>query len=182
MSAQGVVGKRSRHQLRAAARASRAWVRRHPDAARQVVKSSRARRRLRALTVVGRGVLRCSNCPCNDPRLLEINHINGGGRAERRANPKDKNLYGRILRGERNLDDLNLLCIVCNALDRARRKAPDAATRYRILFRYAYDPVERHERAKRSWATRVARGRAQRDGGPFASVVGVTTLETATPG
>jgi len=70
------------------------------------------------------------------------------------ANGGSFDLYNAIIQGRRGIDDLNLLCIVCNALDRAVRKAPDVAQRYRIVWRYAMDPVERHERSVKSWATR----------------------------
>ncbi len=86
-------------KLQAFAEASRRWRERHPEAARQVMRTSRQRRRLRAMTIVGRGVIKCDRCGVDDPRILEINHLNGGGRAERRASEHDQNLYGPILRG-----------------------------------------------------------------------------------
>ncbi len=120
-------------KLQAFAEASRRWRERHPEAARQVMRTSRQRRRLRAMTIVGRGVIKCDRCGVDDPRILEINHLNGGGRAERRASEHDQNLYGPILRGERDLDDLNLLCRPCNAIDEIERKFPDLRGRLSVM-------------------------------------------------
>lgn len=57
---------------------------------------------------------KCANCGSTDPRVLQVNHLKGGGSTERKANPKG--FYRTILRGERPTDDLNLLCANCNIL------------------------------------------------------------------
>ena len=76
----------------------------------------RAKLRIEALKIIGNGVIKCCNCGCNDPRLLEINHINGGGKQEIKRQ-KDYNKYYRDIKfGRRSKEDLNLLCRVCNAL------------------------------------------------------------------
>lgn len=67
-----------------------------------------------ALRVIGGGVVACSECGCNDERLIEINHRDGGGGAEMRAKTSQK-FYRDIARLVRPCDDLNLLCRVCNA-------------------------------------------------------------------
>lgn len=54
----------------------------------------------------------CASCGCDDFRLLEINHKNGGGRKEVGRN--SKNFYRAIRDGKRKTSDLNVLCRVCN--------------------------------------------------------------------
>lgn len=72
-------------------------------------------KRLQVLTKVGNGSIKCVNCGCDDYRMLEINHKNGGGREEHdRYNTHG--FYKIILNGQRSLEDLELTCRVCNAL------------------------------------------------------------------
>lgn len=86
------------------------------------------KRKLRALEIVGKGTVRCSNCGCSDIRILEINHINGSGYKEflnSKHYKKGKNVNSQIgsrttytllniINGTRKTDDLNILCHVCN--------------------------------------------------------------------
>lgn len=59
----------------------------------------------------------CVRCGCDDPRLLEINHINGGGNTELKESGKGSmSMYYAIAKGTRSTDDLELLCRPCNAL------------------------------------------------------------------
>ena len=72
------------------------------------------RYRARALLLVGRGVVACVRCGCDDQRLLEINHKNGGGGKEHKA-------YGHrfdraVAKMQRTVEDLELLCRPCNAV------------------------------------------------------------------
>lgn len=71
--------------------------------------------RQHALVIVGRGSVRCIKCGCDDPTLIEINHINGGGKAERRL-LSSQAIHTRIIDGRRSIDDLDLRCRVCNLL------------------------------------------------------------------
>lgn len=57
---------------------------------------------------------KCVRCGCDDPRILEINHKNGGGAIELRI--KGTQLYHDIASGKRKTDDLELLCKPCNAI------------------------------------------------------------------
>lgn len=57
---------------------------------------------------------KCVNCGCDDFRLLEVNHKNCGGAKEIRT--KGSGFYGDIINGKRKIEDLELLCRVCNAL------------------------------------------------------------------
>ncbi len=60
----------------------------------------------------------CVNCGCDDVRCLEVNHKNGGGRKEQQSYWKTGgySYYRAILCGDRQTDDLNVLCKVCNNL------------------------------------------------------------------
>lgn len=58
----------------------------------------------------------CANCGCNDERLLEINHLKGGGNKELRRGKYFTVFNWDIYMGRRNTEDLNLLCRPCNAL------------------------------------------------------------------
>ena len=57
----------------------------------------------------------CANCGCDEVGLLEINHINGGGRAASKTR-QNRQLYRDIVKGAVSLSDYNVLCRVCNAL------------------------------------------------------------------
>lgn len=137
MSREGVVGKHSRKQMLAYAKATKAWRERHLEQSLQVSRASHLRRKLRVLVLVGKGQVRCVECGCDDPRVLEVNHINGGGRIERRNHPTDVNLYGVILRGERQVDDLNILCRVDNARAEVVRKFPELGGQIQVRWKWA---------------------------------------------
>jgi hypothetical protein len=70
--------------------------------------------RLSVLTIVGRGVIKCVNCGCTNPRFIEINHKNGGGIKDIRPDPMK--FYYSIKKLERHIDDLELTCRICNTL------------------------------------------------------------------
>lgn len=78
--------------------------------------------KLKALEVVGCGKIKCSRCGTSDIRILEINHINGGGNKERRSKVSSYYWYTSIIKGERKIDDLNILCKICNLLYFLRRR------------------------------------------------------------
>ena len=67
--------------------------------------------------------MKCANCGCDEPRFLEVNHINGGGGQENKKRGKKvtRNMILLIHTGKRGLEDLNLLCKVCNQLDHLER-------------------------------------------------------------
>ena len=72
-------------------------------------------RRVREKAMDVLGGKRCANCGCDEFDLLEINHINGGGRATSKTRQR-RQLYRDIVKGTVNLSDYNILCRVCNAL------------------------------------------------------------------
>ena len=71
---------------------------------------------------------RCVTCACDDLRLLEINHTDGGGRRERRTISYAL-LLVHILNGTRKTDDLNVLCRGCNAVHYLKIKYGDIPMR-----------------------------------------------------
>lgn len=85
-----------------------------PDNKQKHKKNWQTRERMVILKKVGRGKIECSNCGCSDVRILEINHINGGGTLETRKGRYAREFHWAIYKGTRSIDDLNLLCKVCN--------------------------------------------------------------------
>jgi len=74
------------------------------------------RTRFKALTTIALnkncGKVACMNCGFNkNVDLLEINHINGGGRKEKVTRIQ---FYRSIANKKRTIDDLDILCSVCN--------------------------------------------------------------------
>lgn len=59
---------------------------------------------------------KCVNCGCDNFAALEINHIKGCGRKDRRVGSKQ--YYLSILSDK--IKDLEMTCIVCNALHKAK--------------------------------------------------------------
>jgi 5-methylcytosine-specific restriction endonuclease McrA len=70
--------------------------------------------RLRVLKIIAKNDIKCANCGITDVRILDINHINGGGAKETKHN--NRQFYYDIIKGRRQTDDLNLLCKNCNFL------------------------------------------------------------------
>jgi len=70
--------------------------------------------------------MKCAMCGCDDTRFIEINHIKGGGRKEQKGlKKKDHNISTNFVmlihKGERGVEDLNLLCRICNSIDHLER-------------------------------------------------------------
>lgn len=89
------------------------WKRDHPENIRASRKRAQERNRLSVLLKVGRGKVECVRCGCTERNILQINHKNFGGGKENRAFGGSK-LYTYIRVGKREIDDLELLCRVCN--------------------------------------------------------------------
>lgn len=85
---------------------------------REVYRKYRWNVRLRVIEQFGG---KCVYCGCNIPEALEINHINGGGAKEKRETNRGEMFYLDILKGRRNMEDLELTCIVCNAWHKATK-------------------------------------------------------------
>src|SRR5690606_29517343 len=75
-------------------------------------KDSRKLMRIRAMKKIDPR-LKCVECGCDAINFLDINHKNGGGGKEY-SNIGNVEIYRKILNGERSVDDLELLCKVCN--------------------------------------------------------------------
>jgi len=71
--------------------------------------------RIKVLLLVGKMEIKCVRCGCDNIPLLEINHINGGGLKEFEGGKYAREFYRKIIRLERKVDDLEILCRVCNA-------------------------------------------------------------------
>lgn len=69
--------------------------------------------RTNVITLLGS---KCSNCGETDVRILEVNHIDGGGREDRRGYKNYQAFYAAILSKKKNVGNLDLLCANCNVL------------------------------------------------------------------
>lgn len=89
-----------------------------------IVKEPRKRRkrgcirnytRIEAMKMIS-NELKCLRCGCNDIKILEINHKNGGGTKEIREEFKKNciTFHRAICLGKRTIEDLELLCKLCN--------------------------------------------------------------------
>jgi len=70
--------------------------------------------------------MKCAMCGCDDTRFLEVNHIKGGGRKEQKGfkdedHASSQNIIMLIHKGKRDVEDLNLLCRICNSIDHLER-------------------------------------------------------------
>lgn len=81
-----------------------------PEKVRQADRNYALKLRQRVLDFYGKS---CENCGCSVEEILELNHINGGGRSEARL-IGTKSLYRKALKLEERTN-YNLLCRVCNA-------------------------------------------------------------------
>jgi len=82
--------------------------------------------RLRHAVFVKLGGPVCVGCGCDDERILEINHKDGGGSREHETVWKgSRKFLTAILRGIRSTADLNVMCGPCNRLDYLERRFPD---------------------------------------------------------
>ena len=107
--------KRREHYLRLAKR----W--RESERGREYAREYYYGMKLRALQIVsGRSKPICGNCSCDDLQLLEINHKNLGGNKEMCVHTSG--IYMRIITGKRQVDDLEVLCKVCNMFHYVNKK------------------------------------------------------------
>lgn len=97
------------------------WKENNPDSYKACWKRYNKKRRISVLKKVANGKeIICRRCGCDIIDLLEINHINGGGLKE--VKRQSKKFYSAILNGTRKVDDLELLCRMCNILHYAEMK------------------------------------------------------------
>jgi len=65
--------------------------------------------------------LECQHCRFNDPRVLTIQHMLGGGNLEVQKGTGTWQFYKNIITGIRQVDDLSILCYNCQHLHKIRR-------------------------------------------------------------
>lgn len=112
--------------------ATRRYRNRHPERVKAMRDKMYNSRRTRAMEMIGGA--KCIRCGCDKLEFLEFNHKNGGGCREYRKERKNS-MVDRLLSGKRNVDDLNVLCRVCNALDFLERKDIKSAMKYQIKWK-----------------------------------------------
>ena len=82
----------------------------------------------------GEKELKCVYCGCDEPSILEINHINGGGGKETKRGAKMPVFYWDIIKERRSTSDLEIACRVCNTLHYLRLRYPQANWRFTIVW------------------------------------------------
>ena len=107
------------------------WRRENPEKQKLARQRAYDNRKRKAMELVGGAI--CVRCGCDELHALEFNHTNGGGASEHREN-NNVPIMDRILTMKRNVDDLEILCRVCNSLDHLERKIPEIKGRYRIEY------------------------------------------------
>ena len=101
-----------------------------PDAERRKWREQHKRMREKAMERLGGK--KCSNCGCDDFSILEINHINGGGRKALKEK-QNRQLYRDIVNDKISLSEYNVLCRICNALHYVKEIL--GVTRHQVLWR-----------------------------------------------
>lgn len=92
---------------------NQSFYRSHPGYKSASMWKFRAELRPRLLALYGD---KCAKCGESNLKVLQLNHIHGGGKKDRRKSGGKYYLYGAILSGNRNKEDYNLLCANCNIL------------------------------------------------------------------
>jgi hypothetical protein len=83
------------------------------DTVYQKCKGNAFKRRLAVIKYLGG---KCTKCGLEDWRVLQINHINGGGNKDVKSKPgRNHALQQEIIAGKRE-GEVNLLCANCNIL------------------------------------------------------------------
>jgi len=86
----------------------------NPDYYKNKCKKSTKKRRIKAFKKIQEKI-ECVRCGCNDIRLLEINHKNGGGRqTDFKNNRGGAYMVQAIVKDIRKTNDLEILCRPCN--------------------------------------------------------------------
>lgn len=109
------------------------WRETNREKSLEVYKRHNRKVRLQALQMIsGLEVPECYMCGCNDLRVLEVNHKNGGGSQEYKSlRKKGRTIYFVIVKGYRKVDDLEILCKVCNAIHYVEQRF---GLKYRVEF------------------------------------------------
>ena len=102
----------------------RKYRKEHPDYNKKKKREYYVKTRKKVIEILGG---KCARCGIDDWRVLQINHLNGGGTKEFRNGHPEK-IYRAIINGDRATDDLELRCANCNILyeyERGVRKDDD---------------------------------------------------------
>ena len=78
------------------------------------------------------GGKQCVNCNCDVFSVLEINHINGGGRKALKTT-QNRQLYRAIMNDKVDVSEYNVLCRICNALHYVQEVL--GVTGHKVLWR-----------------------------------------------
>ena len=118
--------KRSYHKDEDASRAKEAeWRNTHITERDEKARRSHQKLRKEVIILLGR---KCVNCSNTDLRVLNVNHLKGGGTADRKDRIK---VYREIRDGIRDKKDYDVRCFNCNILydyERGIRKLPEGWT------------------------------------------------------
>lgn len=108
----------------------RQWRKAHPEKVREYHKAEYERLRRNMRRLFGS---KCAYCGCDDPRILELNHVNGKGAEDRRKRSMH-HIIRDILNGKRNRNDFELTCSLCNILHYIRRRFPELANQFKVTW------------------------------------------------
>lgn len=91
---------------------SKKWARENREKSRDINRRYIHRLHDKVIDLLGG---RCTRCGITDKRVLQVNHINGGGCKEFEKLGAAV-FYNQILKGERNINDLEARCSNCNII------------------------------------------------------------------
>jgi hypothetical protein len=91
------------------------WDNKNKEYIREYVRKRGKKFRIEVLNIISNNNPHCIRCGCDDIKLLEINHKNGGGTKELQNGKLMTKFYRNIHEGIRKTDDLEILCRICNA-------------------------------------------------------------------
>ena len=104
------------------------WRKKNPEGFKKQSRNYIKNLRKKALIIISNGKLYCKNCGCDDYNFLEINHKNLDGKNDRNR----LKFHLKIKRGERKIDDLEILCKICNILHFIEYKY--GRSKYKIIW------------------------------------------------
>lgn len=107
------------------------WRDKNPE--KQILARKRAyiNRKIKAMNLVGGA--KCVLCGCEEIDFLEFNHKHGGGSKEYRDGNRMA-MMDKLLTNKREIEGLEILCRICNALDFLKRKNKEQSKRYKVTW------------------------------------------------
>ena len=110
--------------------AARAYAR-EPERFRAKMNETRSGSRADVLRILGG---HCEWCGCDDYRVLELDHRNGGGQQEFKHGLDRRRVIRDLLNGTRPLTDFRVLCAPCNRLEYVLRRFPELQARLKVVW------------------------------------------------